>query len=129
MILPRGPLISAGPAASSRFGQAHPISPAALVRRRVATRMRILDCLNIYVPDTRVARIVRQSLMSSELCPLLLPSLNLHCALMGHHPSHFFHYLSQGTAVLSVSPSEQSAGSSSSMTPRKRIQRYHVKRA
>lgn len=90
MILPRGPLISAGPASSSRLGQAQPTSPVASVRRRVAARRRVLDYLIIYVAGTRIARIVRQSLTSSELCPLLLQSLTLHRALMGHRPSHFF---------------------------------------
>jgi hypothetical protein len=45
MTLPRGPLISAGPAASSHSGQAHSTSPVASVRRRVSARMRELDCL------------------------------------------------------------------------------------
>ena len=45
MILPRGPLISAGPAASSRLGQVHFSSSVTLVRRRVYARLRVLECL------------------------------------------------------------------------------------
>jgi hypothetical protein len=45
MILPRGPLIIADSAASSRLGQAHSTSPVASVRRRISARMCVLDCL------------------------------------------------------------------------------------
>jgi hypothetical protein len=79
---------------------------------------RKIACQTIYVPGTRVARTVRQSLTSLEPCQLLLPLLNSHRALTGHRPSHFFYRLSQGTAVQSVPPSERSAGSSSASTGR-----------
>jgi hypothetical protein len=82
---------------------------------------RKIACQTIYVPSIRVARIVRQLLTSSELCPLLLPSLNLHRTLTGHRPSHSFYHLNQGTAVPSVSPSERSAGSSSASTEKSHI--------
>lgn len=49
MILPRGQLILAGPAASSHLGQAHPTNPVASVRARevstLATRSRFLSCV------------------------------------------------------------------------------------
>ena len=47
MILPRGPLFSAGPAASFHLGQAYSTSPVASVHRRVFARPRVLKCLLI----------------------------------------------------------------------------------